>query len=67
MGNQCSGPNKAYLRFLRLAALNQLKLPLWRPLSLPYLRYTPTLGLRLLSKMHCDFLFCGRTGMEYAP
>lgn len=52
---------------ISLAALNQLKLPLWRPLSLPYLRYTPTLGLRLLSKMHCDFLFCGRTGMEYDP
>ena len=23
--------------------------------------------LRLLSKMHCDFLFSGRTGMEYDP
>ena len=49
MGNQCSGPSKAYLRHLvfpahiSLAALNRpVWLPLWRPLSLPYPRYTPT-------------------------
>ncbi|KAJ6824521.1 NADH dehydrogenase subunit 2 [Iris pallida] len=46
MGNQCSGPNGAYLRKLspkhrRLAALNRPASSL-RPLSLPYPRNTPT-------------------------
>ena len=51
MGNQCSGPNRIELTsgtwlspaHISLAALNRpVWLPLWRPLSLPYPRYTPT-------------------------
>jgi hypothetical protein len=63
MGKQCSGPSRAYLRHLVFSGGLAGEAGLASSLAATFLTL-PTLHshsrLRLLSKMHCYFLFCGR-------
>ncbi|KAK2351196.1 NADH dehydrogenase subunit [Trifolium repens] len=66
MSERCHGVRNKYPEsHVRQLNAPRGRLPLWRPLTLPTLHSHSK--LRLLSKMHCDFLFCGRTGIFSTP